>query len=71
MNALVLTGLATFRLVGKPEVILGRHFLAGESEFSWEIPASSVKYRIADRPSPDRSRYRNVAAGLQRGIFFQ
>jgi hypothetical protein len=29
------------------KVILGRHLLAGESEFSWEIPASRVKHCFA------------------------
>jgi hypothetical protein len=41
-------------MVGTPQVILRRHLLAGESEYSWEISASSVKHRIADRPSPEK-----------------
>jgi hypothetical protein len=43
------------RIVGYPEVISERHLLAGESDFSWEIPASHVKLRIAVRPSPVKS----------------
>jgi hypothetical protein len=32
--------------VGSPEVILGRHLLAGMSEFFCEISTSQVKHRI-------------------------
>ena len=46
---------ANSRIVGKLEVILGRRLLAGESEFSWEIPALRVKHRIAVRPNPVKS----------------
>jgi hypothetical protein len=42
-------------MVGKLEVVLGRHLLAGESGFSWEIPASHMKHRNAGRPHPDKS----------------
>jgi hypothetical protein len=49
------------RVIGYSEVILGRHLLAGEVEFSWEIPASRVKHRIAVQPSPVKAFWRNVA----------
>ena len=42
-------------MVGYLEVISKRHLLTGESDFSWEVPASRVKLRIAVRPSPDES----------------
>lgn len=47
-------------MVGYLEVISKRHLLTGESDFSWEVPASRVKLRIAVRPSPDESPYRKV-----------
>jgi len=49
------------RIAGKQEVILGRHLFAGESEFHQKIQASRLKHRIADRPNPDKSAYRNLA----------
>jgi hypothetical protein len=40
------------RVVGYTGEILGRHLLADESEFSWEIPVSCSKCRIAVQPHP-------------------
>jgi hypothetical protein len=60
------------QIVGYPEVILGRHFLIGMSDFSWEIPASRVKHRIANRPSPEKPSYRNAwseASARQKATF--
>jgi len=37
-----------------------RKFLTSEPEFSWEIPASRVKYRIVGRPSPEKAASRHV-----------
>ena len=43
------------RLVAKPEVTLGQHLLAGEPEFSLEIPALHVIHRSPGLPHPDKS----------------
>jgi len=47
-------------VIGYPEIILGRDLPAGESESRLEIPASLLKHRIPNRPSPEKSDYRKL-----------
>ena len=58
-----------FRMVGYSEVILGRDLLAGKLEICWGIPALQMNHRIAGRPPPDKSSYRNLALAGRQGSF--